>query len=58
MEIWKPIKNCDNYKVSNLGKVKHINGEYAKRSMSSKGYFRVAVYNNKNEYIRYYTYFT
>lgn len=53
MEIWKPIKNCDNYKVSNLGKVKHINGEYAKRSMSPKGYFRVVIYNNKNEYIRY-----
>lgn len=53
MEIWKPIENCDNYKVSNLGKVKHINGEYAKRSMSQKGYFRVSIKNNQGHSIRY-----
>lgn len=53
MEIWKPIKNCDNYKISNLGKVKHINGEYAKRTVSQNGYFRVTMKNNDNYSVRY-----
>ena len=53
MEIWKPIKNCSNYKVSNLGKVKCINGEYAKRTMSPKGYFRVSMRNDNDKYVRY-----
>lgn len=61
MEIWKTIKDCPNYEVSNLGNVKSlsrfVNGKHnnlkkvnesiLKLELTYQGYNRVCLYNNK-----------
>lgn len=49
MEIWKPIKNFENYEVSNLGRVKNIKTQYIRdlrNVSSSNGYANVYLRNN------------
>jgi hypothetical protein len=53
-EIWKPLKDItlfgDNYEVSNLGRVRHINKRWRdlKPTINSHGYPRVLLYLNGN----------
>lgn len=51
MEIWKEIKDYENYQVSNLGNVKSLNynrtgKESVLKAGLSKGYFQIVLHNN------------
>lgn len=40
-EIWKPISNYENYRVSNLGDVKNKDGHSITKQITHNGYLRV-----------------
>lgn len=52
-EIWKPIRNYNNYEVSNLGNVRNKE-KILKLSLSTSGYYKIGLWKNgkmKNKYI-------
>lgn len=53
IEIWKTIKNYENYEISNFGRVrrKFKNGKthYLKSIKTEKGYLVVILYNNEKK---------
>lgn len=52
-EIWKPIKDCPNYMVSNLGNVKNIKkNRLMGKKLNVKGYYEVHLRrHNKGYYV-------
>ena len=49
MEIWKGVKGYSNYQVSNLGRIKSLNGggdKILKDRITHSGYNRVCLYKN------------
>jgi hypothetical protein len=52
-EIWKPIRNYNNYEVSNLGNVRNKE-KILKLSLSTSGYYKIGLWKNgkmKNKYV-------
>ena len=48
MEIWKIMKENNNYEISNLGKVRTIKTKRIRKTrISNKGYERIGIYINK-----------
>ena len=48
MEVWKKIKEFENYEISNLGRVKSINKEIIlKHRLSKNNYFIINLYKVK-----------
>lgn len=51
-EIWKPIKNYENYEISNYGNVRSNNyrshNKLLKRVIANTGYYVVGLYKNGN----------
>jgi hypothetical protein len=50
MEIWKEVKGCDGYLISNLGNVKSFRRNREKLlnpAIDGSGYLTVSLYNNK-----------
>ena len=53
MEIWKDIKDYENYQVSNLGKVKSLKcgkEKILKNNINSSGYYQVSLSKNGKNY--------
>lgn len=50
-EVWKPIDECYNYEISNLGRVKNIKtGKHLKSCIRPDGYANITLnINNKNK---------
>lgn len=54
MEVWKKIKEFENYEISNLGRVKSINKEIIlKHRLSKNNYFIINLYKNKKRETKY-----
>ena len=55
MEVWKIIKGCDRYRVSNLGRVKSINYKNTGKEkvlslrIEKSGYESILLSNNGNK---------
>jgi len=58
MEIWKTIKDFEDYQVSNLGNVKITANEATRKErvlkplITGRGYYRVALYKNTKPYFK------
>ena len=53
-EVFLPIKNFDNYMVSNLGNVKNATtNKILKQSANKEGYIRLKIYKNGKRYGKY-----
>lgn len=51
MEIYKPIKDFEDYEISNEGNVKsNISNKILKPRLNKSGYYYIALYKNKKQY--------
>lgn len=46
-EIWKPIKDFENYQISNLGKIKNKNNKILKPQKNIYGYMSINLYKRQ-----------
>jgi hypothetical protein len=51
MENWKPIKGFDGYEVSDMGRVKNINGRIKSPNNNGRDYLTVSLRHKKRRYI-------